>query len=311
MHARRQACDEIGAPVDRTESDSGPSAPTTGPTVAADAAGPTVAAETRVRIWLINEPYGLSARVSRALSQRLYLVDSEALDCVQGPGRSFKVLGSTGNIYTVTIGERRRLRLPRRGQRQRVQRMQRMQRMQRVQRMQRMQGKHRLFVMLRVLRQAHGSPLIYQDALVASERVDMLRAAPAASEADGVLATGAVRTAYRSATAKAPAAKEGGAVHRGVETDGCPICFEELGGVDGVEVCAECKNGIHTNCFKQWGEVRRRSHDAVSCPICRAAWPGADEQQGPEGYLNLGAAAGVPEHRHYGTYSSFRRGYRY
>eukprot|EP00913_Durusdinium_trenchii_P012051 g11321.t1 len=46
----------------------------------------------------------LCDRIDRALSQRLYLLQMQKHE--GGPGAEFKVLGSTGNVYSVDIGTR-------------------------------------------------------------------------------------------------------------------------------------------------------------------------------------------------------------
>ena len=168
--------------------------------------------------------------------------------------------------------------------------------------------KHRVFVLVRVLQAGQSSPLVYQNALLPSERARLLGSAPASA----AVAPEAVRAAYSSATGKAPppasaaAAGRGGRelepAHRGEASDDCPICFEALGAA-GLEVCTACKNGVHADCMRKWAAARRGAGQQANCPHCRATWAGASAgtqnsaghaaaAAGAEGFLNLAAAAG-------------------
>ena len=62
--------------------------------------------EKRVARKRTRVPASLATRLGRALSQRMYLIERE--DRTDESGRisgSFTVLGSTGNVYTVVIGQ--------------------------------------------------------------------------------------------------------------------------------------------------------------------------------------------------------------
>ena len=64
---------------------------------------PAVPAEKRMGRYRGVPPSGFLGRLGRALSQRLYLVDSEEHRCTAGVARAFKVLGSTGNVSTAGL----------------------------------------------------------------------------------------------------------------------------------------------------------------------------------------------------------------
>jgi len=113
-------------------------------------------------------------------------------------------------------------------------------------------------------------------------------------------------------------ANEGGQSKKRIlaEGDDCPICYEAMHDVDvkTLTFCEECGNALHTECFNQ---CRFLSHEISSyrkhltgartakpltCVWCRAKWAvvasaaGGNVTSGPstsEGYLNLGAVAGV------------------
>ena len=223
------------------------------------ATAPAAHTEERLRAWRPARPSGFPVRLARALSQRLYIVDTEEFSAAGGPSRTFKVLGSTGNIYTVVVGGEVRCNCPDGA---------------------RTVCKHRIFILVRVLQAGNSSPLVYQDALVSSERAQLFGAGPAVSSA---VAPEAVRAAYSSATGKtppSPATASGGGssgepVHRGQASDDCPICFEELPGCGGdraFEVCTSCKNGVHAECAAKWAAAMRGCGQQANCPHCRATW---------------------------------------
>ena len=64
------------------------------------------------------------------------------------------------------------------------------------------------------------------------------------------------------------------------------------------QVCVTCHNGIHAECFGMW--VRTKGTAAVTCPLCRSAWPEAATSSGrvgAEGFVNLAREAGVSSYR--------------
>ena len=64
------------------------------------------------------------------------------------------------------------------------------------------------------------------------------------------------------------------------------------------QVCVTCHNGIHAECFGMW--VRTKGSAAVTCPLCRSAWPEAATSSGrvgAEGFVNLAREAGVSSYR--------------
>merc|ERR1712070_671690 len=98
----------------------------------------------------VKQPsFGLTMRIERALQQRLYLLNMERHPG-PGPGATFAVLGSTGNVYTVEFGQCPQCNCP-----------------------DFLNGrglcKHVLFIWLRVLRCSEDDPRIWQTALLTSE----------------------------------------------------------------------------------------------------------------------------------------------
>merc|ERR1712032_1207952 len=149
-----------------------------------------------------------------------------------------------------------------------------------------------------VLRAPPSSPLIYQRALLSGERAELF--ASARRPARAAVASAAVRAAFAEATGSSPKKqrRDSDANHRGSEEDDCPICCEALG-TEKLEVCKACSNAIHADCLRKWA---RAQIGAMTCPLCRAAWPESKadagrRRLGGEGYLNFGAEARLPSER--------------
>lgn len=234
--------------------------------------------ERRLRPWVQHAPHD---RIARALSQRLYLIESSA---VGANAKKYAVLGSTGNVYQVRVGPLVSCDCPDAAKGNVC--------------------KHQLFVFLRVLRCAKTSALIYQRALLTSELTEIFSRRTAADAK--ALASSSVQSAYAVASGKAPEAASSSAAPRS-DADDCPICFEALGS-EKLEVCSTCRNGIHAECFSHWS--RSKGGGTVPCPLCRTPWPtqaaGGKARVGAEGYTNLAAEAGVSEYR--ASFHSWNRG---
>jgi hypothetical protein len=232
-------------------------------------------------------------RIQRASSQRLFLIRQEKLGEVQGLCRQYAVLGSTGNVYTVDIGRVPQCSCP-----------------------DCLGGnlcKHILFVMLKVLRVAPASPLVFQKALLQTELTGIFDAADARMRRNGgsfdragaaVLAHADVRKSYadltgtegeagsgsgsgssEAAAAAAVAAESDDESYGGRAIDAeseCPICFEaitaaEVGGGKVTFCGGGCKGNVHVACVAQWVAQARGSQ--VTCVLCRQPWQdGAGKQ---------------------------------
>ncbi|KAI9445094.1 hypothetical protein H4582DRAFT_883725 [Lactarius indigo] len=210
-------------------------------------------------------PKNILDRVARVMSQRFFMIDRrrEGNELKE----EFKVLGSTGNVYTVTIGKLPSCDYASRGN----------------------HCKHILFIYLKVLQVPQSSDLWYQKALLTGELESIFTNAPLAP---GVLAHDGVRNAYASATGKNQTATSSSTKRRvpGPEDD-CSICYESMHGESEgrLTFCEECGNALHSECFEQW----RRSAAELTCVWCRAKWNQGDINEssaGPssEGYINLG-----------------------
>ncbi|KAJ3033859.1 hypothetical protein HDV00_005708, partial [Rhizophlyctis rosea] len=234
-------------------------------------------------------------RIERALTQRMFLIDRKV---VSGLQQEFRVLGSTGNVYTVTISHLLSCDCP-----------------------DSQKGnlcKHILFIFLKVLRCPPDDHRVYQTALLTTELTDLFQTAPQIDTPD-VLANAAVRRAASGASEVD--FEPGGPTRRSIEEDDtCPVCYdtmteaEERGGKL-VWCRAQCGKNFHKECLKMWKKQCQKDHKPITCVQCRATWVDEGGHAGPaagggvteeEGYVNLGRLQGLPEERDESMYSDWR-----
>ncbi|CAB5168937.1 uncharacterized protein OCT59_001854 [Rhizophagus irregularis] len=211
-------------------------------------------------------------RIIRAEQQRLYMVNREKIDDFH---EEFAVLGSTGNIYTVTIKHVPNCTCPDFGKGNLC--------------------KHIFFIYLKVFRLNRDSSFIYQKALLSKElRSIFANAAPDPT----VLANQRVRDKYKTFTSGELVSDTNGNENekrRPIEGN-CPICYEPLEEKDHKNIvwCKEgCGNNLHKDCFEQWKRSKRG--DKVTCVYCRINWEesGSELLINEEGYVNLGDVQGM------------------
>ncbi|CAB4481754.1 unnamed protein product [Rhizophagus irregularis] len=211
-------------------------------------------------------------RIIRAEQQRLYMVNREKIDDFH---EEFAVLGSTGNIYTVTIKHVPNCTCPDFGKGNLC--------------------KHIFFIYLKVFRLNRDSSFIYQKALLTKElRSIFANAAPDPT----VLANQRVRDKYKTFTSGELVSDTNGNENekrRPIEGN-CPICYEPLEEKDHKNIvwCKEgCGNNLHKDCFEQWKRSKRG--DKVTCVYCRINWEesGSELLINEEGYVNLGDVQGM------------------
>ena len=209
-------------------------------------------------------------RVDRVNSQRMYLLDREReheTNDQQASSSSnvapaivareeFKVLGSTGNVYTVTIDRQPRCDCPdwlKNG------------------------GdpcKHTLFVFLRVLGIHQNSHLWYQKALISSE----LQYIFANARPDPTYTNPSLQSAYLKAISSNKMKDEGDTKINDncripQKGDVCPVCYEEF--AEGISkdlvFCEEsCGNPLHKKCAIEWSKACKRLSQDATCIYCRA-----------------------------------------
>jgi predicted nucleic acid-binding Zn finger protein len=247
--------------------------------------------EKRALRYRASCPAKLFERLERAETQRLYLVErnqtSEA-SC------DFVVLGSTGNVYTVQIGEIPTCTCPDFVRKKDL-------------------CKHIMFVTLKVIGLDKHDPRSYQRAYVPSELSDMMQMLENRRVGGGTLANESVRQNYAQLKRGegAPDEDPGYAPRRPLEEDSdCPICFDSLGSGSGPQILTYCRGtcgaNFHADCIRAW-----KTRGRPTCPNCRQAWveehdPSKPGSAGGEGYVNLGRLQGQSRTRDTSTYQKGR-----
>mmetsp|Transcript_39802 Transcript_39802/g.65162 ORF Transcript_39802/g.65162 Transcript_39802/m.65162 type:complete len:479 (+) Transcript_39802:186-1622(+) len=266
-------------------------------------------------------------RISRARRQRLFMIDAKIVSEIE---REYAVLGSTGNVYTVTIGTLHECTCPDFAKGNLC--------------------KHVLFVLLKVLRVDSSSEYVYQKALLSTELAEIFAAAPRTLFSSSVLANAAVRSKYKQSVGEddedvgegeGEEEEEEATVERKPLEGDCPVCMDEIDGSEATTYCrARCGNNVHVECFNEWKGNALRAAQPVLCMFCRCEWQyeaGQREaksvrhdhvvhrtdvhQNSNEGYLNLADEQGMSMRRDtssyhrngwngYGSYATARYGRR-
>ncbi|KAJ7210694.1 hypothetical protein GGX14DRAFT_624755 [Mycena pura] len=260
--------------------------------------------EKRLAVLKKKCPQNILDRVERVMTQRrrrFFMVDRKRFEGELK--EEFQVLGSTGNVYTVTIQRVPSCDCPdaRKGN----------------------HCKHILFVYLKVLQVDQSTGYWYQKALLSNELESIFAGAPLAPNA---LAHPRVRKAYERAIGKSKPAStpESSAPKKRLPTedDDCAVCYEKMHTVaeSTLAFCESCSNAVHGECFEQWKQTSRNKGAKVTCMYCRAEWPtaggaGATADVAREAgttYVNVASVANVSPQRDTSTYyHGPRRGQRY
>ncbi|GBB87128.1 hypothetical protein RclHR1_13590003 [Rhizophagus clarus] len=218
-------------------------------------------------------------RIIHAQQQRIYMVNRTKVNDYH---EEFAILGSTGNLYTVTITHKPNCSCPdfKKGY----------------------LYKHVFFVYLKVFRLNHDSQFIYQEALLSKElRSIFANAVPDPT----VLASKRVCDKYSMFTSSKLKNKTGENEKCKPIEGNCPVCYELLEEKDHNNIvwCIEgCGNNLHKDCFEQW--KKSKNSDKVTCVYCHANWVDPDSEILiiEEGYINLGRAQGMNTIRGYTNY---------
>ena len=256
-----------------------------------------------------------AATAHRALTETMYLVDRRDETRPPPPGacrppplkHKFVVMGTTGNVYDVTLDKEPRCNCPLAlKHKSKV-------------------CKHRYFVFYRVLRlprddDEHDPKGLKHVPHQRYLRRDELKAILVdSSTADAPLASRAARDAYRRHSGVIDVDDDDGpardVARRPLAADPCEICFEPFPeGPDGAAFSDFCRGGCgrnyHHECLKRWFDHKR---GPPVCPVCAADWtvaPGADAAvASEEGFLNLRELQpGVQAERDTSTYATNSEG---
>jgi hypothetical protein len=247
----------------------------------------------------------------RALSQRMMLISRERCNGTSSSsssssttllGEDFKVLGSTGNVYSVVIDSKPRCDCP--DARKNPSDI----------------CKHLIFVFLKVLKLPEDIPYWFQKSLLPSELSDLF----ARAKPDPTLTNAKLQSAYLVATGQKEASdatdeSSSSSSHgrRNIPQPGdgacCPICYEDFvpGEIKGLVFCeTSCGNPVHDECLKQWRKSCQAS--AATCVWCRTVLS-QEKENVPSGplkkdefgmqYVNLANDTGIDPNRDYSSYS--------
>ncbi|KAH6630611.1 hypothetical protein B0J18DRAFT_463461 [Chaetomium sp. MPI-SDFR-AT-0129] len=250
--------------------------------------------EKRLRRFRPHPPQFFLEIYARARTQRFYVLSRTRIPDPAILEPPIELTGSTGNIYTTTIGRQPSCTCPHaRGGHQ---------------------CKHIVYVLERVLRARYA--LVYQLALLSEEVREVLRGAPE------IVGDGSAWTQAQSG--RGGGAQGGSAGKRKAVEGDCPICFCEMEegkrGADAVVWCrAACGQNVHKGCFETWAATKRsQGNREVTCPYCRSAWQGDEDMVSKirrggrvnrDGYVNVASELGISGRRDYSSYSPWWSGH--
>lgn len=202
----------------------------------------------------MDRPHHIQARIDRALTQRLYLIDRVAnLD-----NHTFRVIGSTGNLYTVSIGNSIKCDCPDPLN----------------------TCKHIIFVLCKILRIPSTSPVITQTKFSPEQMIDILSNEATFQVSKNDMANQRVINALHNNN------DDNNNIRKSFEQDAeCPICYESLDDSELVWCKLTCGNNFHKDCFTKWAN----STSKISCPLCRSPWINetGSKTTGQSQYTNL------------------------
>ncbi|CAI6338290.1 unnamed protein product [Periconia digitata] len=182
-------------------------------------------AEVRKKAFQTQPSGKFLGNMDRALSQPLLFVDRQRCDNLEAPRETFTIAGNSGKDYTVNIRH--------------VSSCTCMDFT-----MRRIPCKHIIYTMVKVLKVAETSHLLYQLALTSSELQGIFDNAPAAPSV-GVIVD-------------EPADPK----RKPLEGEDCPICYMEfVPGKENITYCKSyCGNNVHKVCMDTWLKSQRSSY---------------------------------------------------
>lgn len=231
-------------------------------------------------------PHSIMDRIQRALVQRLYLVEKGDIDR-DNRSCSLVVMGSTGNLYTVTLRDKASCTCPDHERSYLC--------------------KHILFVLLKVAGVSSDSDIVYQEAWTNRELDELLEllSSRRVGGSSGVLANDRVRERYAQLQKGADGVIEGdddeesGVIRKSLDDDSdCPICFDAMDASKEklVHCRVMCGANFHDSCIQKWSSSA--SSGRLTCPNCRTPWETTKKREA-EGYTNLGDLQGQLSSRSY------------
>jgi hypothetical protein len=199
----------------------------------------------------------MSSRRERGLNQNLFLVETKPVN--DQYTREYAIMGTTGNVYNVTISETTKCTCPDYLTRFNT-------------------CKHIYFVLLKVMKTSGRGRQNYTK----SALLKMFENIP--SITSRLIVNQELKNFYKQATGESQMEETEGIVKQQEINDICPICLEDLTDGNQIDYCKySCGKNIHTNCFNMWGIKNDRI-----CPFCRNNWEkNPKENYISSGYVNL------------------------
>lgn len=261
--------------------------------------------EKRLKRFRSSATIKIQERIERALHQRLFLIEASAPStCPRngGPSITFSVLGSTGNVYEVTISKVPHCSCPDAAKGNLC--------------------KHLLFVMLKVVGLPARHQLVYQSAYLTEELEEINKLMQTRLQRLGrdVVANAEVQKVHADLKNGIKAEDDTAVARKDVNEADCPICFDNLGSNTSLLTFCKgtCGTNFHKECIKLWTRQPSHQHSGPTCPACRQPWQdvetggrkAGESSSRNEGYENLGRLQGQSPIRDTSTYHSRYDGYK-
>jgi hypothetical protein len=220
----------------------------------------TAAEKEEKRAAKVRKPTAkLRERIQRAFEHRLFLITIPVIDHANLT-YEFKVLGQTGNVYTVQISKTPRCTCPD-GQKGN-------------------NCKHMFYIYLRVLKVNAANDILWQRALLTSELRQFIEPRMRQIEANQVDKSVFADERVRKFVELGVVSDAGPPKVQQRRGDDCPICYDVFHPGEATVYCeTSCGQTFHKNCIDM---VKSHSHGKMTCPMCRADWgpPAASSRGG-------------------------------
>lgn len=193
----------------------------------------------------------MNSRKAKGITQNLFLIEIVPSD--KEFEKEFIVMGSTGNVYHVTIREYPTCTCP-----------DFMTRMRRC--------KHIFFILIKVMKIKNSDQEEYYD----DELLEMFKNIPQITE--NLVADSVIKEKYKrinSIDEKEEENEKDEKVKKKSIDDICPICLENLDNGQDVDYCKySCGKQIHKLCFKMWCKKNQ-----PTCVFCRGEWTEREKKE--------------------------------
>lgn len=187
------------------------------------------------------------ARKSRGLTQKLFLIETLAI--ADDGERKYAIMGSTGNVYTVTISSIPNCTCPDHQVRHK-------------------RCKHIYFVLLRIMKQTN----VDKGEYTKDDLEKMFNSIPEITKI--LCVDNDVKEKYNKNKDKEINTK----VNKKGLDDVCPICLDELTNGEELDFCKfSCGKSVHMMCFDMWNKK-----NGPKCVFCSHDWTNESKK-----YLNL------------------------